>query len=50
VLNRRAPRAEREGGDKAGEEEECVCAEQETWEGVRVIKETKGAPESDVAC
>jgi hypothetical protein len=27
-----------------------VCADQETWEGVRVIKETKGALESDVTC
>jgi hypothetical protein len=42
--------AEREGGDKAGEEEECVRTEQETWEGGRVITETKGALRSDVTC
>lgn len=27
ALNHTAPRAEREGRDKAGEEEECVCVQ-----------------------
>jgi hypothetical protein len=48
ALNHTAPRAEREGRDKAGEEEECVCAEQETQEGGGIITEMKGALESDV--
>jgi hypothetical protein len=48
ALNCRAPRAEREGGDKAGEEEECVCTEEETWEGGMAITETKRALGSDV--
>lgn len=43
-------RAEREGGDKGGEKEECVCIEQETGEGGRVVTETKGAVGSDVTC
>jgi hypothetical protein len=48
AMNHRAPRAEREGGNKAGEEETRMCAEQETQEGGGIIMEVKRALESAV--